>query len=90
MVFGLTKLYFLSNHKTGRSLYGKTNTQYAKKKTQVDRMIFYRVTAAANLKNVVLRKTRLKIRVLPSAKLGPTLAQHRQKFAEDRLPISCR
>ena len=21
---------------------------------------------------------------------GPTLAQHRQKFAEDRLPISCR
>ena len=25
--FGLTKLYFLSNHKTGGSLYGKTNTQ---------------------------------------------------------------
>ena len=33
------------------------------KKTQVDRMICYRITAAANLKNVVLRKTRLKIKV---------------------------
>ena len=33
------------------------------KKTQVDWMIFYRVTAAANLENVVLRKTRLKIKV---------------------------
>ena len=32
IVFGLTKLYFLSNHKTGGPLYGKTNTQYAKKK----------------------------------------------------------
>ena len=32
MVFGLTKLYFLSNHKIGGSLYGKTNTQYAKKR----------------------------------------------------------
>ena len=32
MVFGLKELYFLSNHKTGRSLYGKTNTQYAKKR----------------------------------------------------------
>ena len=31
------------------------------KKTQVDQMICYRVTAVANLKNVVLRKTRLKI-----------------------------
>ena len=31
-----------------------------KKKTQVDRMICYEVTSAANLKNVVLRKTRLK------------------------------
>ena len=32
MVFDLTKLYFLSNHKTGGSLYGKTNAQYAKKR----------------------------------------------------------
>ena len=32
MVFGLTKLYFLSNQQTGGSLYGKTNTQYAKKR----------------------------------------------------------
>ena len=32
MVLGLTKLYFLSNHKTGGPLYGKTNTQYAIKK----------------------------------------------------------
>ena len=30
------------------------------KKTQVDRMICYRVTAAANLKNVVLRKKAFK------------------------------
>ena len=37
-----------------------------KKKTQVDRMIFYRVTAAENLKNVVLRKMRLKMKVLVS------------------------
>ena len=37
-----------------------------KKKTQVDRMICYRVSAAANLKNVVLRKTRLNIKVLIS------------------------
>ena len=58
MVFGLAKLYFSSNHKTGGSLYGKTNTQYDKKKTQVDRMICYRVTTAGNLKNVVLRKMR--------------------------------
>ena len=36
------------------------------KKTQLDRMICYRVTTAANLKNVVLRKTRLKIKVLIS------------------------
>ena len=36
------------------------------KKTQVDRMICYQVTTAANLKNVVLRKTRLKIKVLIS------------------------
>ena len=35
-------------------------------KTQFDRMICYQVTAAANLKNVVLRKTRLKIKVLIS------------------------
>ena len=35
----------------------------SQKKTQVDRMICYRVTAAANLKNVVLRKTRLNIKV---------------------------
>ena len=34
------------------------------KKNQVDGMICYRVAAAANLKNVVLRKTRLKIKVL--------------------------
>ena len=27
MVFGLAKLYFSSNHKTGASLYGKTSTQ---------------------------------------------------------------
>ena len=27
MVFGLAKLYFLSNHKTGGKLYGKTSTQ---------------------------------------------------------------
>ena len=27
MVFGVSKLYFSSNHKTGRTLYGKTNTQ---------------------------------------------------------------
>ena len=27
MVFGLAKLYFSFNHKTGGSLYGKTNTQ---------------------------------------------------------------
>ena len=27
MVFGVEKLYFSSNHKTGASLYGKTNTQ---------------------------------------------------------------
>ena len=32
VLFGLTKLYFLSNHKTGGSLYGKTNIQYAKKR----------------------------------------------------------
>ena len=32
-------------------------------KTQVDRMICDRVTTAANLKNVVLRKTRLKTKV---------------------------
>ena len=32
--------------------------------TQVDRMICYRVTAAANLKNVVLRKTRLRALLL--------------------------
>ena len=36
------------------------------KKKQVDWMIRYRFTAAANLKNVVLRKTRLKIKVLIS------------------------
>ena len=36
------------------------------KKEQVDRMIRYRVTTAANLKNVFLRKTRLKIKVLIS------------------------
>ena len=36
------------------------------KKAQVDRMICYRVTAAENLKNVVMRKTRLKIKVLIS------------------------
>ena len=36
------------------------------KNTQIDRMICYRATAAANLKNVVLRNTRLKIRVLIS------------------------
>ena len=35
MVFGLTKLYFLSNHKTGGSLHGKTNTPYAKKKIEI-------------------------------------------------------
>ena len=56
-------LYFSSNHKTGRSLYGK-KIRNKLRKTQVDRMICYRVTAAANLKNVVLRKTRLKIKVL--------------------------
>ena len=27
MVFGLAELYFSSNHKTGRLLYGKTSTQ---------------------------------------------------------------
>ena len=27
MVFGVAKLYFSSNHKTGWSFYGKTNTQ---------------------------------------------------------------
>ena len=27
MIFGVAKLYFSSNHKTGGSLYGKTNTQ---------------------------------------------------------------
>ena len=27
MVFGVEKLYFLFNHKTGGSLYRKTNTQ---------------------------------------------------------------
>ena len=27
MVFGMEKLYFLFNHKTGGSLYRKTNTQ---------------------------------------------------------------
>ena len=27
MVFGVAKLYFSSNHKTGGSLYRKTNTQ---------------------------------------------------------------
>ena len=27
VVFGLVKLYFSSNHKTGGSLYGKTSTQ---------------------------------------------------------------
>ena len=32
MVFGVEKLYFSSNHKTGGSLNGKTNTQYAKKR----------------------------------------------------------
>ena len=37
-----------------------------KKETQVHRMICNRVTAAANLKNVVLSKTRLKIKVLIS------------------------
>ena len=31
MVFGLEKLYFPLNHKTGASLYRKTNTQFAKK-----------------------------------------------------------
>ena len=36
------------------------------KNTQVDQMICYRATAAANLKNGVLRKTRLKIKVLIS------------------------
>ena len=32
------------------------------------------------------------IKSLPKCEVryGPTLAQHRQKFAEDRLPISCR
>ena len=37
MVFDLTKLYFLSNLKTGGSLYGKTNTQYAKKNRNAKR-----------------------------------------------------
>ena len=32
MVFGVAKLYFSSNHKTGGSLYEITNTQYAKKR----------------------------------------------------------
>ena len=32
MVFGLEKLYFSFNHKTGESLYRKTNTQWAKKR----------------------------------------------------------
>ena len=36
------------------------------KNLMIDRMIYYRVTATANLKNVVLRKTRLKIKVLIS------------------------
>ena len=31
-------------------------------------MIFYRVTAAANLKNVVLRKTRLRVLLLTKLK----------------------
>ena len=43
MFFGLTKLYFLSNHKTGGSLYGKTNTQYAKKRPKAIRCLKIRV-----------------------------------------------
>ena len=65
MVFGVAKLYFSSNRKTGGAFYGK-QIRNKLKKTQVDRMICYRVTTAANLKNVVLRKTRFKIKVLIS------------------------
>ena len=53
VVFGLAKLYFSSNHKTGGSLYGK-QVHNKLNKTQVDRMICHRVKTAANFKNVVL------------------------------------
>ena len=35
IVLGLTKLYFLSNNKTGGSVHGETNTQYAKKRSKL-------------------------------------------------------
>ena len=60
------KIIFFIQSYNWRVIVWKNKYTISSKKTQIDRMIFYRVTAAANLKNVVLRKTRLKIKVLIS------------------------
>ena len=51
-----------------------------------------------NLEGYILSNTQKKVSLIQTnlcipkceIRYGPTLAQHRQKFAEDRLPISCR